>query len=279
MNVLDELAPLDPAYVQETLSKPPFVQISGVLNMRDLGSYPSTAYSPRVTKPRFMFRAAELSGITDEGRSQLKQLGITTVFDLRSDLEKAKYHTPEPVIEGVCVHRTPVFREEDYSPEIRTQRFDLYASGKIEAFMQLYSEILEHARNAFGAVLCHVRDDPSGGFIFHCTAGKDRTGVLAAILLKLAGVDNDTIAHEYSLTRVGREPDREKIMQRLAQEPVFVRNNEAALNMFTCRRENILALLDTLDSRYGGVETYLQQHVGLSPEDITKIRENILCLP
>lgn len=53
--------------------------------------------------------------------------------------------------------------------------------------------------------------------------------------VQLAGVDDETIAHEYALTRVGREPAREMIMARLSQEPLFASNNEAALNMFTCR--------------------------------------------
>jgi len=119
--------------------------------------------------------------------------------------------------------------------------------------MELYSQILDHGGPAFGSILRHVRDRPNEGFIFHCTAGKDRTGVIAAIILKvipriayfifhhikirqqLAGVDDRTIAEDYALTRVGREPARAKILERLAKEPLFASNNEAALNMFTCR--------------------------------------------
>jgi protein tyrosine/serine phosphatase len=82
-------------------------------------------------------------------------------------------------------------------------------------------------------------------------AGKDRTGVIAAIilkvyprlssvpvyfyrLLKLAGVSNTSIAEDYALTRVGREPLRERSLVRLSMEPIFASNSEAALNMFTC---------------------------------------------
>lgn len=72
-------------------------------------------------------------------------------------------------------------------------------------------------------------------FLTLVEAGKDRTGVLAALLLKLAGVDDDTIAEDYALTRVGREPAREMVMARLARMPMFAANNEAALNMLTSR--------------------------------------------
>lgn len=127
-----DIDPLEPAYVQEVLSNPPFVVISGVYNVRDLAA-PGTHI-----KPHFVFRGAEVSGITDEGefhppkyayltvslhilitgKTQMRDLGITSVFDLRSDTEIEKYNTPLPVIDGVQVLQTPVFKTEDYSPEM-----------------------------------------------------------------------------------------------------------------------------------------------------------------
>jgi protein tyrosine/serine phosphatase len=119
--------------------------------------------------------------------------------------------------------------------------------------MELYSQILDHAGPSYGSILRHIRDRPEDGCLFHCTAGKDRTGLIAAIILKvclssgisisiklnerhqLAGVDDANIAKDYALTRIGREPARAKIMTRLAKEPLFASNNQAALNMFTCR--------------------------------------------
>ncbi|KAF8639798.1 hypothetical protein AX17_001057 [Amanita inopinata Kibby_2008] len=272
---MNDLEPLDPSYVAEVLSRPPFVTIQGVINIRDLGSIPSATYPGKITKPKFIFRSAELSGTTEQGKTQLRELGITTVFDLRSDTEMLKYNSPIPNIDGVNIIRAPVFKTDDYSPETMAKRYQLYASGKTEAFMELYSQILDHGGPALGAILRHVRDKPSEGCLFHCTAGKDRTGIIAAILLKLAGVDHDAIAHDYSLTRIGREPARAMIMKRLSQEPIFARNNEAALNMFTCRRETMMAFLDLLDSKYGGVECYVKCFVGLSDADIAKIRENL----
>lgn len=64
---MHDLDPLDPDYVRDVLSKPPFVPIHGVINVRDLGHYPSTTEKGQITKPGYLFRAAELSGITDEG--------------------------------------------------------------------------------------------------------------------------------------------------------------------------------------------------------------------
>lgn len=137
----------------------------------------------------------------------MKALRITTVFDLRSDPEMKKYSTPVPTIEGVQMVPNPVFRNEDYSPEsiakcvlgskpsipldhirlmlltenssctllgqlrCETPCIDLLARthNLLQAFMKLYSQILDHAGNAFGTILRHVRDKPNTPFLFHCT--------------------------------------------------------------------------------------------------------------
>jgi len=267
--------PLDEDYVRTRLGQPPFVTIDGVLNVRDLGPYP-TANPSLVTKPSLMYRSGEISGISEEGKSQLKSLGITHIFDLRSDPEMAKWQSPIPHIDGVEVIHTPVFKNEDYSPEMMARRFKLYSANKTEAFMELYTQIMDNAGPSFRAILHHIRDNPNSGCIFHCTAGKDRTGILAALLLKLAGVDDQTIAEDYALTRVGREPAREKIMARLRDEPLFASNNEAVLNMFSCRPDIMKAFLSLLEERYGGVERYLKGVVQLTDKDISTIRSNIL---
>lgn len=171
---MHDLDPLDPDYVQDVLSKPPFINIPGVINVRDLGNYVSVKEPGQVTKPRYFIRSAELSAITEEGgsdftvregaahgnvgKNKIKELGITKVFDLRSDTEIRKYNTPLPEIDGVEVIHMPVFKTEDYSPEmmakyvrarifvppspilkhvIFARRYQLYASGKTEASTRL----------------------------------------------------------------------------------------------------------------------------------------------
>lgn len=131
-----EIERLDPVYVKERLSQPPFVTIPGVVNVRDLGGYSSTIHAGMRTRSRLVFRSAELSSVTEEGMSsenltyctlrimassgklKLKELGVTTVFDLRSDTEIERYESPIPEVPGVQILRVPVFKTEDYSPEM-----------------------------------------------------------------------------------------------------------------------------------------------------------------
>ncbi|KAI0294592.1 tyrosine phosphatase family-domain-containing protein [Multifurca ochricompacta] len=231
------LLPLDPDFVADVLSKDPFITIDGVFNVRDLGLIPAQD-GEHVTRSGFMYRSGELSGVTQNAAAAL---GITTIFDLRSDTEIAKYNAATPQLTGVTILHTPV-------PERMAQRFQLYASGKTEAFMQLYSEILDAGGPAFGAILRHVRDAPNDSFIFHCTAGKDRTGIAAALLLLLAGASPDVISTDYALTRIGREPMRPLILSRLAREPLFASDPTAAHNMLSSREETMHAFIRMLMS-------------------------------
>ena len=70
INRTRDLEPLDPTYVNERLAKPPFVIVPGVVNIRDLGSYPSSQYAGMITRPRLLFRSGEISSITEEGKSR-----------------------------------------------------------------------------------------------------------------------------------------------------------------------------------------------------------------
>ncbi|KAN0115966.1 Tyrosine phosphatase family domain containing protein [Russula decolorans] len=272
---MSELAPLDPDLLVDVLSKHPFVTIDGIFNVRDLGMIP-VADSEYVTRSGFMYRSGELSGVTPHGKEKLRALGITTIFDLRSDTEIAKYDATTPQISGVTVLHAPVFTKEDYSPERMAQRFQLYASGKTEAFMQLYSEILDAGGPAFGAILRHVRDSPNDAFIFHCTAGKDRTGIAAALLLLLAGASTDAISADYALTYIGRAPIRPLILSRLAREPLFASDPTAAHNMLSSREETMQAFLKMLGERYDGVKEYVRRACSLTDQDIVIIRQNLL---
>ncbi|KAI0258590.1 protein-tyrosine phosphatase-like protein [Gloeopeniophorella convolvens] len=272
---MSELAHLDPELVADVLSKPPFVTVDGVCNVRDLGNLP-VADGEHVTRPGLIYRGGELSGITSQGKEQLRALGVRTIFDLRSDTEIMKYDSATPKIEGVTVLHVPVFAKEDYSPERMAQRFQLYASGKTEAFMQLYSEILDAGGPAYGTILRHVRDAPNDSILFHCTAGKDRTGVAAALLLLIAGVPSNTISADYALTRIGREPMRPTVLSRLAREPLFASDPAAAHNMLSSREETMQAFIQLINERYGGVEEYARRICGLTDDDIATIRRNFL---
>ena len=115
------LETIDGDIVKQILSSPPFITVEGVINFRDFGSLgapnaPSSEGNNLKIKPGLLFRSGELTKLSDSGKETLKKLGITTVFDLRSDLEIKKYQSATPDIEGVTFLRVPVSERDEYDP-------------------------------------------------------------------------------------------------------------------------------------------------------------------
>ncbi|KAK7745178.1 hypothetical protein SLS62_009891 [Diatrype stigma] len=230
-----------------TLPNPPFVIILGLPNFRDLGGYPIALQPGKVVRRNLIFRSAEPSRTTDEGIEALKKLGITHVFDLRSEQEfergvKHGLNRPIKEWEGAVRIFAPVFRHEDYSPEAVALRFQHYGSGH-DGFAQVYVSMLlaatgpQNESRPYATILEHLADDssPPTPVLIHCTAGKDRTGVICALILSLCGVEDEIVAHEYSLTDLGLKSRHAEIIGHLTNEPAFKDDPGGARRMVLAR--------------------------------------------
>lgn len=105
----------------------------------------------------------------------------------------------------------------------------------MEGFKRAYRDILENAGPSYGKILKHIRDKPNEPLLLHCTAGKDRTGVIVALIMSLAGAGDETIATEYALTDIGLAPMRPVIMQHLLKEPCLNNDTAAAERMIAAK--------------------------------------------
>lgn len=219
------------------LPSPPFVTVEGIHNFRDLGGYAVSTIPSKSVRSNIIFRCAEPSQITPNGIQTLRSLGVTTFFDLRSgpEIEKMKAHSPVVEIEGIDRVFVPVFADKDYSPEQIALRYKDYASSGTGGVTRAYQDILRSAPQSYRHVLLHLAEKPEQPCVIHCTAGKDRTGVLGALILDLTGVDKDTIAREYALTELGLEAWRPTVVEHLLQNPALEGRREGALNMVSAR--------------------------------------------
>lgn len=252
-----------------TLPDPPFVAVEGIHNFRDIGGYsipplsstpqntslsPSTSSTSHVSslvteksvRRHCIYRCARPEEVTPTGLRQLRGLGVTTIFDLRSLPELKKLagglegtEAWEKTIEEYGLKRkfVPAFKEEDYSPESIARRYKDYAQGGPEGFTRAYGDILDHAAVSFRRVFEWVRDRvPLGeACVVHCTAGKDRTGIFVALLLSLVGVPDDNVAEEYEKTEVGLEEWKEEMVRRLTKVKGLEGNREGAWKMFSAK--------------------------------------------
>lgn len=260
-----------------SLPSPPFYSAEGIYNLRDVGGY--AVSSTTFVRSNFIYRSAHLSNATPEGAHVLtKQLGITKIYDFRSIPETLK--SPSCDIPGTERIHVPVFSDQDASPEQLALRYQHYASAEgPRAFVHAYKSILTSAAEggAYRTVFEHIRDRPREPLLFHCTAGKDRTGVFAALVLRIAGVaDDGVIGQEYELTEVGLGELRNEFIQKLLQHPSMQEDPSAAERMTSAKAEAIQATLEWVDSTYGSAEGYLEKAVGFGHEDIAKIKQNLV---
>jgi len=337
------------------LPTPPFIDVDGIPNFRDMGGYlTATSYlttpsissaNPTLTMFRrgLLYRCANPQHLTSTGNETLtNKLNIKHIFDLRSAPEVKKLSASLPDLcttdaptnphslalqpQGVTRHFTPVYVEEDYGPVALATKLKWYTTSASststlpypysEGFVNAYRDIATHAalgspstnspsssqpdhKPAYPTILRHLIANPDTPLIFHCTAGKDRTGVLAALLLRLAGVPDESIAWDYSLTEPGLGSWRPQFIARIAQgglgqagakpnantgsesqdatqqePPKPKMSREEAGRIVGSRAGSILAFLTlVVDREWGGVERYFTEKCGLSQEEVEKLRE------
>ncbi|KAH8116851.1 protein-tyrosine phosphatase-like protein [Phellopilus nigrolimitatus] len=285
MTTVTGLELLDADLTQRTLAAPPFHAVDGVINFRDFGfgatrtSIPlplPRPHSHSPSGPGILFRSGELTRLTPRGKEQLKELGITTLFDLRSTSEVDKFKTASPEIEGVRNVHVPVHDGNDFDPMVLAAKVAKFEADEKNSFATLYSGILEDGAHAYEVILKHLRDKPGEPCLVHCTAGKDRTGVFAALVLLLLGASDEAIAQDYYFTTVGLQKVLPMLVARYQEDPVYRNNWKGFLNMGSAKKETMLATLAMIREKYGGAETYVKQYTSLTNEDIVQIRKNLL---
>lgn len=218
--------------------------LDGTHNVRDLGGYRTNSGS--LTRWRSLLRADALHRLTDAGREELLAAGLRTVVDLRFEAEKKE--APQPF----CGDPRVVVR--DISLFARLNTAGLHAGDEGDLLAALYRMALASCRGEIGAVLTAIAEADSGMVLFHCTAGKDRTGIVAALLLLLADVPADTIAADYALTAtLGARLHDELLRHMVARgQP-----EAEAKRYLAARRETMHDTMGYLAAEYGGIDGYL----------------------
>jgi hypothetical protein len=170
----------------------------------------------------------------------------------------------------VDVVRVPIFQDDDEEAFAEVEAAATAAPDYGAATREVYLVFLERFRDNIARAVSAVASAPEGVVVVHCMGGKDRTGLVTALLLHLAGVDNEQIAADYALSEerlqprhaawldeAGTEAERERI-RRIAATPA----------------ESMVGVLEELERRYGSVEAYLRS-AGLTDEDLERSRERL----
>jgi len=122
-----------------------------------------------------------------------------------------------------------------------------------QGFTRAYTDILKAAPPSYRTILLHLANEPSKPLIVHCTAGKDRTGVICALVLSLCGVDDEVVANEYSLTEIGLPAEwKESVIEHLMENSAMKGDMASALNMIGAKYVSCLSFFEPANTYQGG---------------------------
>jgi len=237
----------------------------GCVNVRDLGGHPTE--DGRTTRFGAVVRADSVRALSDAGWDALLAYGVSRIVDLRLRSELALDPPRELDVEVVHV---PLLQIDDEEWAEIDAIFDAQpdAAGSTRA---VYLEFLERRRPQFAQAFAAVADAPEGTVVVHCQGGKDRTGLVVALLLRVVGVDVEAIVADYALSGLNLS---ERTSAWVAETDDEL-ERERRRRIGSAPAEAMVAVLEELERRYGSVREYL--HVaGVDPATVDKVRARLV---
>jgi protein-tyrosine phosphatase len=229
------------------------LDFEGAVNFRDLGGYP--AAGGRRTRWGVLYRADSLADLTEPDLERLRALGLKTLIDFRLPIERLA--KPDRLPAGTSIEAI----ELGFVPAGTLEMLELVKSGEIDAdklerkvTAQYRLFCVDHA-DEYRRVFEVAANRERYPLLIHCTSGKDRTGYGAALLLLSVGVPRELVMRDYDLTN----------QYRRAVSHLFgpATSKEVADLLLSARSQYLEAALDEIDQRFGSLDAYLEQALGV----------------
>jgi protein-tyrosine phosphatase len=239
------------------------IPLSRAFNFRDLGGY--LGRDGRTLRWGRLFRSDTLHELTDDDVATLRSLGLATIVDLRTSVELERTGRgplgPEPI----------TYRHLSLIQDAEGEAMAAPAPAG-EDLAERYLWYLDVGRTSLVEALTLLAEPDNLPLVFHCAAGKDRTGVVAALVLAILGVDTEVIVADYLITA-----DRmELIMGRYRSDPAFAdRLAKVPASRFGVEEETMVRFLAELDERFGGAAAWAVA-AGVPSEALTRMEELLL---
>jgi protein tyrosine/serine phosphatase len=248
---------------------PRTLRLEGAFNARDLGGYQTA--DGQQTRWRRLFRSGHLHRLAPDDIDHFHELGIRTVVDLRSDDELA-WTGSGPLFErGVIRHVHRPFLGPSATAFNDAQPEDQEAR-RAAWFARGYERMLDTAGTAIASLFALLADDDNYPLVYHCVAGKDRTGVLSALILRALGVPDDAVVADYALTMEHR-PAPDVLRQMLADYGTDI--DLAPYDVWQAPAAVMQVTLRVIDERFGSTAGYLAS-IGVDGAHLAALRAIML---
>lgn len=223
------------------------LNLNGAVNLRDLGGLPTV--QGKKTKKGKLYRSGSLDRLSSPEIERLVEQGISLDIDLRGDEEVQRWVDLLGADERVRYEVVPLL------PSIKPEELPKILSA-------IYLCTLDQSKKDFYHIFSLMLENVEKATLFHCSLGKDRTGMVAALLFLLAEVPRPLIIEDYMQSQTNLKGILEKMEEM----------NDPALKVFlTAREEDIVPFLDAIDDDYGGVTGYFRE-IGFSDKEIERIK-------
>lgn len=257
------------------------MEFDDVDNCRQLGGYVNV--KGEAIKSNVLIRSGKLSKLTSDGIAKLQEMNVTTVIDLRIPEEIAKH--PDPDLKGVknvrinlADPKSNFYKMSAWGVDVNKENYDSIVNAIAKLNMNLgemYIEGIvesEYARKALKQVFSILTEQEEGAILWHCSGGKDRTGLIAALLLSVLEVDRETILNDYELTN--DFVPGERFVMKLAS---FFwgddeKEKERVATIAGVKRKFMEETLNHIDQQYGSPVEFLRNQVGVTEEEMQRIK-------
>jgi protein-tyrosine phosphatase len=260
------LLPAMPALPQVADSAMRHVPVKGAVNFRDLGGY-TTADGHHV-KWKVLYRSADISRLTPADLDTLRARHIVYDVDLRGVAESAQ--APDKLNAGTDYILCPAGSDSTNTMFRHLAGMQQGGDSLMLSFYRNTTYLAARYKPFFGKLLVMPEGD---ALVFHCTAGKDRTGIAAALLLYALGVPYETIRSDYEATNYYRAAENEATIGRIAAMNI---SEPVARALYSAKGEYLDATFEAIRAQYGSVDRYLTEQLGLDGPRLKKLKAKYL---
>ena len=245
------------------------VKLNGAVNFRDIGGYKTK--SGKKVKLGKIYRSAEINNLSNDDLNKLDHLGISYVLDFRGPAEFAAAPDKLPP------HATRIslpFGSENTGDRMKMMKSMSEAKTADSIMLPYYANIepfTKRYKPVFETLLSNHQDS---AILFHCPAGKDRTGIAAALILFALGVDEKTIMDDYLASNYYRKPDNERMKNMLVT--AYHMNEEVVAGVLGVKESYLQATIDAIKNNYGTIDNYLKKEMGLDKKNERILKEKYL---
>ena len=249
------------------------VALDGPLNFRDLGGYKNK--NGQSIKWNKIYRSDSLSSLSFDDKIKLTRMKVTIDCDLRSKYEQLS--APDVLWPNVKYVDAHIYSEDprENKGDSKLFRFIHHIPDMDNYIGQIYQRVLlnSHSQDEFSKIFAYLLELPEDeALVFHCSAGKDRTGMTAALILTLLGVDDEVIAQDYLLTNklydfaVSKQlPSNDEISKMVAK-----------MNVTKGEGTAIIGITETIRKGWGSPDNFFKKELGFTQKDIEKLRKMYL---